>query len=56
MMEVELPSSRKTSTNGTWLALQTRHNIIVSMITKHDTWGPRCGAHAFGRGGWGGGF
>jgi len=41
MMEVELPSSSKTSTNGTWLGLQARHNIIVSMITKHDTWGPR---------------
>jgi hypothetical protein len=42
MMELELPSL-KTSTNGTWLLTQARHNIVLSMVTKHDTWGPRYG-------------
>ena len=41
MMELSLPSSAKTATNGTWLQTETTHNIILSMIVKHDTWGPR---------------
>jgi len=40
MMDLKLPS-KKTATNGTWLEIQAHHNIILSMITKHDTWGPR---------------
>ena len=43
MMELSLPSDARTSTNGTWLATEARHNLILSMITKHDTWGPRYG-------------
>jgi hypothetical protein len=43
-MELELPST-KTSTNGTWLTIQARHNLILSMITKEDTWGPRYGVN-----------
>ena len=42
LMEISLPS-RETTTNGTWLSIQAHHNIILSMITKHDTWGPRYG-------------
>jgi hypothetical protein len=42
IMELDLPSTG-TSTNGTWLSIQARHNLILSMITKHDTWGPRYG-------------
>ena len=32
-----------SSTNGTWLTIEARHNLVLSMITKHDTWGPRYG-------------
>ena len=41
MMQLSLPSP--TSTNGTWLHTQFTHNIILGMITWHDTWGPRYG-------------
>ena len=44
VMELELPSA-KTSTNGTWLTIQARHNLILSMITRVDTWGPRYGVN-----------
>lgn len=41
MMDLQLPSP--ASTNGTWLRQQMTHNIVRSMITWHDTWGPRYG-------------
>ena len=41
MHELSLPSP--TSTNGTWLLTQMRHNLIGGMVTWHDTWGPRYG-------------
>ena len=40
-MELALPSPG--STNGTWLQMQMRHNVIGGMLTWHDTWGPRYG-------------
>lgn len=41
MMELELPSP--PSTNGTYLKTQMVHQLIMGMITWHDTWGPRYG-------------
>ena len=43
MMQLSLPELK--STNGSWLAQQATHNIIRSMITKHDTWHPRYGVN-----------
>lgn len=42
-MELALPSSKQTATNGTFLVVQATHNFVLSMITKHDTYGPRYG-------------
>ena len=39
----ELNIRPKTILVGTWLTIQARHNLILSMITKMDTWGPRYG-------------
>eukprot|EP00966_Prymnesium_polylepis_P014580 336583-Prymnesium_polylepis.1 len=41
MMELSLPSPR--STNGTWLAMQATHNLVLSMVTRNEKWGPRYG-------------
>jgi hypothetical protein len=40
MMELPSLPSPKT-TNGTWIHVEARHNIILSMITWNDKWGPR---------------
>ena len=42
MMELPSLPSPKT-TNGTWIHVEARHNIILSMITWNDKWGPRYG-------------
>jgi hypothetical protein len=41
MMELSLPSP--ASTNGTWLITQAVHNLVLSMIIRHEKWGPRYG-------------
>ena len=41
MMELSLPSP--ASTNGTWLAAQAVHNLVLSMILRNEKWGPRYG-------------
>ena len=41
MMALRLPAG--TQTNGTQLATQMTHNLIRSMITWHNKWGPRYG-------------
>ena len=43
MMELSLPSSPKTATNGTWLHQQAVQSIVRSMITRENTWHPRYG-------------
>lgn len=43
MMELSLPSSSKTATNGTWLHMQAVQSIVRSMITRENTWHPRYG-------------
>ena len=41
---MELPSLPSPSTtNGTWIHIEARHNMILSMITWNDKWGPRYG-------------
>ena len=42
-MELALPSSAKTTTNGTWLQQQAVQSIVRSMITRENTWHPRYG-------------
>ena len=41
---MELPSlpSPKT-TNGSWINIEAKHNMILGMITWNDKWGPRYG-------------
>jgi len=43
MSLTSLPSP--ATTNGTWLNMQARHNIILGMITWNDKWGPRYGVN-----------
>jgi hypothetical protein len=39
-LEVSLPNV--ASTNGSWLHLQAKHGMVKGMITRVDTWHPRC--------------
>ena len=46
MMALSLPSDgHATATNGSRLDANARHNLVLSMVTKHDTWGPRYGVN-----------
>jgi hypothetical protein len=39
---MELPSLPPPKmANGTWIYVEMRHNIILSLITWNDKWGPR---------------
>ena len=40
MMQVDLPAA--TMSNGTWLKTQSLHSFVRSMISREDTWHPRC--------------